>query len=136
MNYGNLLQDHHCFTKTECYHYFHSYCLLRYIEYHLKKAVDIAHRSMDKQDKQIVCPMCRLPITYDMQTLKAAPDIDAPDEEVVFRADVKMKRLQQKMAKLYDEQFKKGGIINEEEEKNRYLIIINEVIVVLKSVRD
>jgi len=36
-HFFSISQDHHCFTKTDCYHYFHCHCLLRYIKYHLNK---------------------------------------------------------------------------------------------------
>uniref|UniRef100_A0A6P8J5T6 E3 ubiquitin-protein ligase RNF25-like isoform X2 n=1 Tax=Actinia tenebrosa TaxID=6105 RepID=A0A6P8J5T6_ACTTE len=112
-------QDSHCFTKTECYHYFHCSCLARYIEYILRKIDE-----SDQEDKQIVCPMCRLPITYDLEALKMAPEDLFSDNEASYSPDKKMKRLQKEMAELFDKQLKKGGIINVEEEKNRFLIEI------------
>ncbi|KXJ08749.1 E3 ubiquitin-protein ligase RNF25 [Exaiptasia diaphana] len=115
-------EDHDCFTKTDCYHYFHCHCLLRYIDYHLNHCDE---NSDDSSAQQIICPMCREPITYDLDALKSAPDLDDNEEKIVYHADAEMKRLQREMSKLYNQQLQKGAIINVEEEKNKAVISLN-----------
>ncbi|XP_028517741.1 E3 ubiquitin-protein ligase RNF25 [Exaiptasia diaphana] len=123
-NPRGLSEDHDCFTKTDCYHYFHCHCLLRYIDYHLNHCDE---NSDDSSAQQIICPMCREPITYDLDALKSAPDLDDNEEKIVYHADAEMKRLQREMSKLYNQQLQKGAIINVEEEKNKAVISLNMV---------
>ncbi|XP_048582624.1 E3 ubiquitin-protein ligase RNF25 isoform X2 [Nematostella vectensis] len=113
-------KDSHCFTKTECYHYFHCSCLARYIDHTIK----MSKASGDDKQEQVVCPMCRLPISYDLEALKAAPHETTPEEVAVYKPDNKTKRRQKELAALYQRQLQKGGIIDVEQEKNKFLIDI------------
>ncbi|EDO35875.1 predicted protein [Nematostella vectensis] len=128
-----LIEDSHCFTKTECYHYFHCSCLARYIDHTIKMSKASGD---DKQEQailflllleigiKVVCPMCRLPISYDLEALKAAPHETTPEEVAVYKPDNKTKRRQKELAALYQRQLQKGGIIDVEQEKNKFLIDI------------
>jgi len=120
--YGFRQGDH--FTKTDCYHYFHSHCLAG----HLTASENIFREEQDKLPPwqqtaifQAVCPVCRAPIDYDVPTLKLAPQpqelAEAPPH---FVATPELRTLQEKMAALYLHQQSKGGIIQEE---NRTILL-------------
>ncbi|XP_016343316.1 E3 ubiquitin-protein ligase RNF25-like isoform X2 [Sinocyclocheilus anshuiensis] len=69
------------FTKTSCYHYFHSHCLGRYIthsEMELKDREreleeDKTRDRTEEEDLAVVCPVCREPLTYDLDALLSSP---------------------------------------------------------------
>ncbi|GFU57811.1 e3 ubiquitin-protein ligase RNF25 [Nephila pilipes] len=114
--------DDDVFTKTECYHYFHSHCLARYV----KSASYCENTDDSSQDstlnKEILCPMCRLQIHFQgSEDLYAPPS--AKDDEFVI--DEEVLAFQRKMADLYQKQVEKGGIIDIEAEKNKYLLEIS-----------
>ncbi|XP_063877671.1 E3 ubiquitin-protein ligase RNF25-like [Scylla paramamosain] len=126
--------DTDTFTKTQCFHYFHSYCLGRYIANCEEEAAAEEEQPqpawMAREKKQLMCPVCRDPIQKELNSedlLLAAP----PEEEentMEFRADdPTLVALQQKMAQLYLKQKEKGGIIDLEEEKNKFLLSSNRV---------
>ena len=51
------------FRKTDCYHYFHTLCLLRYIDYHRRLLADEEREEMGrrkgKRERVLECPVCR-----------------------------------------------------------------------------
>ena len=52
------------FRKTDCYHYFHTRCLLRYIDYHqrllaVQEREEMAGRRKGKRERVLECPVCR-----------------------------------------------------------------------------
>lgn len=126
--------DSDIFTKTPCFHYFHSYCLGRYI---LKCEEEAAAEEeepqpawMAREKKQLVCPVCRDPIQQELSSQELL--MSAPPEEdkcvTEFQADdPEIVAMQQRMAVLYLQQKEKGGIIDLEEEKNRFLVSSNRV---------
>ncbi|XP_016395523.1 E3 ubiquitin-protein ligase RNF25 isoform X2 [Sinocyclocheilus rhinocerous] len=69
------------FTKTSCYHYFHSHCLGRYIthsEMELKDREreleeDKTRDRTEEEELAVVCPVCREPLTYDLNALLSSP---------------------------------------------------------------
>ena len=69
--------------------------------------------------------MCREPITYDLEQLNSAPK--RQDVSIKYQADDEMKKLQRKMARLFQKQKKKGGIIDIEAESNKFLLDISVV---------
>ncbi|XP_030649078.1 E3 ubiquitin-protein ligase RNF25 [Chanos chanos] len=121
------------FTKTSCYHYFHSHCLGRYIT-HSEKELREREREMEEdktreraegEELTVVCPVCREPLTYDVETLLSAPAPSFPKmEEAGVGADFKQKWVE--LQKILERQRESGGIIDPEAESNRFLIHINE----------
>ena len=55
------------------------------------------------------------------------PDLISSPHQDHYEPDKEMKKLQKKMAALYAQQQKKGGIIDVEQERNRFLIGISSV---------
>ncbi|XP_026871484.1 E3 ubiquitin-protein ligase RNF25 isoform X2 [Electrophorus electricus] len=122
------------FTKTSCYHYFHSHCLGRYVTH---SEVELREREReleedksrnrveDEEELFVVCPVCREPLTYDANTLlsSAAPNFPQQDDEAV-RAEFKRKWAN--FQKILERQKEKGGVIDPEAESNRFLIHIND----------
>ncbi|KAL1140869.1 hypothetical protein AAG570_000797 [Ranatra chinensis] len=120
--YGFRQADH--FTKTQCYHYFHSHCLAG----HITASERIFREEQDKLPPwqqtatfQAVCPVCRAAISYDVETLRTAP----PPQEVseaprTFQPTPELRMLQQKMSALYLYQRSRGGIIQQD---NRTLLL-------------
>nr|XP_057905503.1 E3 ubiquitin-protein ligase RNF25 [Doryrhamphus excisus] len=119
------------FTKTRCYHYFHSHCLGRYAS-HSEKELRFLEKEMaeDKtaarhQELTVVCPVCREPLAYDLDQLLASaaphlPELDGAAIQSGFQQ--KWRELQ----KVLERQRRRGGVIDPEVESNRFLIHINE----------
>lgn len=68
----------------------------------------------------MVCPVCRLPINYDLASLEEAKEPNSGS--TVYTLTEKDKATQQKMAEMYQRQKDNGGIIDLEAEKNKYLV--------------
>lgn len=129
------------FTKTPCYHYFHSHCLARYIRHALEQ---IAQEEADKlsptpptaassdedgaaSKKVVCCPVCRLALCSSLLGL-AEQEHPPPVEQCrqpAFHMTPELERLQQGMAQLYVRQQRQGGIINVDAEKNKFLLEIS-----------
>ncbi|XP_061761726.1 E3 ubiquitin-protein ligase RNF25 isoform X1 [Nerophis ophidion] len=119
------------FTKTCCYHYFHSHCLGRYAS-HSEKELRLREKELaeDKtatrhQELTVVCPVCREPLAYDLDHLLASaapllPELDGAGLESSFQQ--KWRELQ----KVLERQRRRGGVIDPEMESNRFLIHTNE----------
>lgn len=70
---------------------------------------------------QIVCPVCREPIEYDLKYLRTQTSgKEEKEEKVTLSQDIR--ELQQRMANLFARQKAKGGIIDVEAERNKFLI--------------
>lgn len=91
-----MVQEGEAFTKTSCYHYFHCHCLGRYAshsESELRQREkeleeDKTRTRMDSQELTVVCPVCREPLTYDLDQLLSAPEPQLPQvnkQKPVFR---------------------------------------------------
>ncbi|XP_019745449.1 E3 ubiquitin-protein ligase RNF25 isoform X2 [Hippocampus comes] len=120
------------FSKTRCYHYFHSHCLGRYAR-HSEEEIRLRQQEMadDKtatqhQELTVVCPVCREPLTYDLGQLMASAAPQLPElDGAAIRS--KFRQKWQELEKVLDRQRSRGGVIDPEEESNRFLIHINEV---------
>ncbi|XP_030847572.1 scaffold attachment factor B2 isoform X1 [Strongylocentrotus purpuratus] len=111
-----LFEESAVFTKTSCYHYFHSFCLAQYLKYTEKD---------EEEDPK--CPVCReaLEVTL-LEKLQDAPEPsydDCPD--IVMTPD--LRRRQAKMKAEFERQKAKGGHIDIEAESNKHLISISHV---------
>ncbi|KAG8006564.1 E3 ubiquitin-protein ligase RNF25, partial [Nibea albiflora] len=121
------------FTKTNCYHYFHCHCLGRYVshsESELRQREkeleeDKTRDRADDEELTVVCPVCREPLTYDVDQLLSSPAPQLPElDKAAIGSNFQQKWCE--LQKLLERQRSKGGIIDPEEESNRFLIHINE----------
>uniref|UniRef100_A0A8B9Q0G3 E3 ubiquitin-protein ligase RNF25 n=1 Tax=Apteryx owenii TaxID=8824 RepID=A0A8B9Q0G3_APTOW len=119
-------QEREAFTKTQCYHYFHSHCLARYAQ-HMEEEVLMQQEEREqhlapspKQEVGVQCPVCRETLVYDLCALKAAPPPQHPLEP--YRPDAKTLQHQEELRLIFKRQQEKGGIIDPEAERNRYFI--------------
>merc|ERR1712156_59636 len=127
------LQEEDEIIKTECLHFFHKQCLGRYITnmqetYQEQKEELLAQNSNVTVNKfQLTCPVCREPIgesRYNLSDLLSAPPpLESEEEPPVYKVSDEMKRLQQKLSKVYLRQQAKGGIIDLEEEGKKMLVV-------------
>ncbi|XP_054031591.1 E3 ubiquitin-protein ligase RNF25 [Dryobates pubescens] len=119
-------QEREAFTKTQCYHYFHSHCLARYAQ-HMEEEIFMQQEEREqhlapstKQAVGVQCPVCRETLVYDLSALKAAPPPQHPLE--LYRPDAKTLQHQEELRLIFKRQQEKGGIIDPEAERNRYFI--------------
>ncbi|XP_010009251.1 PREDICTED: E3 ubiquitin-protein ligase RNF25, partial [Nestor notabilis] len=119
-------QEREAFTKTQCYHYFHSHCLARYAQ-HMEEEILMQQEEREqhlalspKQEVCVQCPVCRETLVYDLSALKAAPPPQHPLEP--YRPDAKTLQHQEELRLIFKRQQEKGGIIDPEAERNRYFI--------------
>ncbi|XP_044749639.1 E3 ubiquitin-protein ligase RNF25 [Coccinella septempunctata] len=117
------------FTKTQCFHYFHSFCLAEHLsitEKHFKEEQDKLP-SWQRTDKgfQAVCPVCREAINCDVDDLKKAAAPKQLEDAQNFSVSNELRILQAKMRELFSYQKSRGGIINIQEEENKLLLITN-----------
>ncbi|XP_056144290.1 E3 ubiquitin-protein ligase RNF25 isoform X2 [Lampris incognitus] len=128
-----LIEEEEVFTKTSCYHYFHSHCLGRYITHSERELrerekeleEDKTRERSDEQELTVVCPVCREPLTYNVDQLLSSPAPRDPElEGAEIGGDFRQKWFE--LQKLLEKQKAKGGIIDPEVESNRFLIHINE----------
>ncbi|XP_014272013.1 E3 ubiquitin-protein ligase RNF25 [Halyomorpha halys] len=102
------------FTKTDCYHYFHSRCLAGHLtasEASYKEEQDKLPPWQRGEEFQAVCPICRAHICFDVEVLKAADPPLELEEAPVFEPTPELRKLQESMSRLYLKQYSKGGII-------------------------
>lgn len=123
-------QANEAFTKTSCYHYFHSHCLARYA-HHMEEEVQSKLEEQEQNriapPQQVIgvqCPVCREPLTYDLEMLEAAPPPNHPLE--VYSPDKRTIQHLRKLRKIFEKQQAKGGIIDPEAERNRYFISLQK----------
>ncbi|XP_066579257.1 E3 ubiquitin-protein ligase RNF25 [Amia ocellicauda] len=120
------------FTKTQCYHYFHSHCLGRYATH---SESELRHRLQErKEDKTlntklaeeltVVCPVCREPLAYDLEVLQTSPAPHFPSE--CFSPGVEFQKQWVDLRKVLERQRQRGGVIDPEAERNKFLIHIHE----------
>ncbi|KAL2719062.1 E3 ubiquitin-protein ligase RNF25 [Vespula squamosa] len=115
------------FTKTECYHYFHSHCLAAHVaaaeRYYREEQEKLPQWQQDTTNKfQAICPVCRESIHCDVESLWSAPppiDVEAATD---FSVTAELKELQKQMAALYLRQQERGGIIDLEAEGVKMLL--------------
>ncbi|EZA62201.1 E3 ubiquitin-protein ligase RNF25 [Ooceraea biroi] len=115
------------FTKTECYHYFHSHCLAAHVaaaeRYYREEQDKLPQWQQDTTNKfQAICPVCRESISCDVESLWSAPppiDVEAATD---FSVTTELRELQKQMAALYLRQQQRGGIIDLEAEGVKMLL--------------
>lgn len=119
------------FTRTECFHYLHSYCLARHLNAMRRNYQDEFNKLPAWQQKtakpfQAHCPVCRENIKDETDSLRCAmPPSDlqnAPD----FQPTPELRELQQRMSSLFLHQKSRGAIIDSEAEVGAVLSIETE----------
>ncbi|XP_042309670.1 E3 ubiquitin-protein ligase RNF25 isoform X2 [Sceloporus undulatus] len=125
-----LIEENEAFTKTPCYHYFHSYCLASYTQ-HMEEEKCAQRKErlqtlapLPKEEDDVPCPVCRGPLVYDLETLQTAPPPQQPME--VYQPDTQTLLHREQLHLIYQRQQAKGGIINPEAERNRYFISLQK----------
>ncbi|XP_034289613.1 E3 ubiquitin-protein ligase RNF25 [Pantherophis guttatus] len=121
-------QENEAFTKTTCYHYFHSRCLASYIEY-MEKEINAQKKermqhltTVSREDIEVQCPVCREPLAYDLATLQAAP---LPQQLMeIYQPDQQTLQHREQLRQHFQRQQEKGGIIDVELERNRYFVTL------------
>ncbi|XP_044596170.1 E3 ubiquitin-protein ligase RNF25 [Cotesia glomerata] len=118
------------FTKTECYHYFHSHCLAAHIiasERYYREELDKLPQWQQDITKEFkaLCPVCREVINCDMNTLSLAPPPVDVEAATTFSISSELRDLQLKMSALYLHQQQQGGIIDPEAEEIKMLLRTN-----------
>ncbi|XP_068193666.1 E3 ubiquitin-protein ligase RNF25 isoform X2 [Antennarius striatus] len=126
-------QEGEAFTKTSCYHYFHCHCLGRYVS-HSESELRQREKELEEdktrdgaapQELTVVCPVCREPLTYDVDQLLSSPAPQLPElDGAAIGSSFQQKWLE--LQKVLERQRSKGGVIDPDEESNRFLIHINE----------
>ncbi|KAH8275386.1 hypothetical protein KR026_006310, partial [Drosophila bipectinata] len=105
------------FTRTECFHYLHSYCLARHLNAMRRNYQEEFDKLPAWQQKtadpfQALCPVCREHIGDDTDSLKCAMPpselTNAPD----FKVTQELRQMQQRMSQLYLQQKSRGAIID------------------------
>ncbi|XP_008203194.1 E3 ubiquitin-protein ligase RNF25 isoform X1 [Nasonia vitripennis] len=115
------------FTKTECYHHFHSHCLAAHVaaaeRYYREEQEKLPLWQQDTTNKfQALCPVCRESINCDVRSLTGAPppiDVEAATD---FAVTQELLDMQRQMAELFLRQQRRGGIIDLEAEGVKLLL--------------
>ncbi|KAL3275277.1 hypothetical protein HHI36_020045 [Cryptolaemus montrouzieri] len=121
--------DGDVFTKTPCFHYFHSFCLAKHLlttEKHFNEEQEkLPTWQKNTKGFQAVCPVCREAISCCVDDLKNAPPPKELEDAQNFSVTNELRLLQSKMQELFSYQKSRGGIIDIEEEENKLLLITN-----------
>lgn len=110
-------QDGDEFTKTICYHYLHSYCLVRHLlaskkNYQEEQEKLPAWQRKQSRQFQPVCPVCREPIDYDVEPLRKSKPPAELKNAPKFELTDELKGMQARMSNLFLHQKRRGGIID------------------------
>ncbi|CAK1580504.1 unnamed protein product [Parnassius mnemosyne] len=104
------------FTKTQCYHYFHSHCLASHLiagkKYYQEDLDKLPNwQQMQAPPYQPSCPVCRSEVSCNVDALKEAPPPIESNNAEPFRLTPEMKAMQKYMAGILDRQIAKGGVV-------------------------
>ncbi|CAG9855869.1 unnamed protein product [Phyllotreta striolata] len=115
------------FTKTQCFHYFHSYCLYNHLEttkrHYQEEQEKLPAWQKSTKGFQAICPVCRESINCDVEELKTALPPKDLENAQNFEVTKDLRVLQDRMKQLFSYQKSKGGIIDVEAEENKLLLI-------------
>lgn len=119
------------FTKTECYHHFHSHCLAAHVaaseRYYREEKEKLPHWQRDStKEFQAICPVCREPINCDVESLWSAPPPIDVETAADFAVSTELRDLQRRMSALFLRQQQRGGIIDPEAEGVKMLLRTEE----------
>ncbi|EDW47779.1 E3 ubiquitin-protein ligase RNF25 isoform X2 [Drosophila sechellia] len=119
------------FTRTECFHYLHSYCLARHLNAlrrNYQEEFDKLPAWLQKTADpfQALCPVCREHIGDETDSLKCAMPpselLNAPE----FKVTEELRQMQQRMSELYLQQKSRGAIIDVNAEGSAVISIETE----------
>ncbi|CAG2059309.1 unnamed protein product [Timema podura] len=117
------------FTKTHCYHYFHSHCLACHVTSTEKSYKEEQEKlpawQRNQRTCQVLCPVCREPVSCDMELLSNAPQPLDVQSAHQFELSDELRALQDQMAALFIRQKQRGGIIDPEAEESKLLLVTN-----------
>jgi len=121
--------DGDSFTKTQCFHYFHNYCLANHLlvteKHYNEEQEKLPAWKRSTVGFHAICPVCREPISCDVNELKSAMPPKEMENAQNFEVTKELKILQEKMQQLFIYQKSRGGIIDIEAEENKLLLITN-----------
>lgn len=117
------------FTKTECFHYLHSYCLARHLMALRRNYQEEYEKLPAWQQKtadafQAACPVCREIIRDESDSLKCAMPPAELQNAPEFQLTDELKELQRKMTSLFLHQKSRGAIIDLDAESGGGVISI------------
>ncbi|XP_037952732.1 E3 ubiquitin-protein ligase RNF25 [Teleopsis dalmanni] len=119
------------FTRTECFHYLHSYCLGRHLNAlrrNYREEFDKLPAWLQKTADpfQAACPVCREPIKDEADSLKCAMPPTELENAPDFKVTRELQELQQRMSSLFLQQKSRGAIIDIEAETAAVISIETE----------
>lgn len=119
------------FTRTECFHYLHSYCLGRHLTAMRRNYQEEYNKLPAWQQKtaesfQPVCPVCREPIKDEEDSLRCAMPPTELENAPDFHPTQELRELQQRMSVLFLQQKSRGAIIDTEMETTPVISIETE----------
>ncbi|XP_054738561.1 E3 ubiquitin-protein ligase RNF25 [Anastrepha obliqua] len=119
------------FTRTECFHYLHSYCLGRHLNAlrrTYKEEYDKLPSWLQKTADpfQALCPVCREPIKDEEDSLRCAMPPSELENAPEFKLTRELRDLQQRMSALFLKQKSRGGIIDVDAETGTVISIESE----------
>ncbi|XP_060652168.1 E3 ubiquitin-protein ligase RNF25 [Drosophila nasuta] len=119
------------FTRTECFHYLHSYCLARHLnalrrnyQEEFEKLPAWLQKTADAF--QALCPVCREHIHDESDSLKCAMPPSELENAPDFRVTQELRQMQHHMSQLYLQQKSRGAIIDAEAEGSAVIAIETE----------
>ncbi|XP_004527503.1 E3 ubiquitin-protein ligase RNF25 [Ceratitis capitata] len=119
------------FTRTECFHYLHSYCLGRHLNA-LRRTYKEEYDKLPSWLKktadpfQALCPVCREPIKDEEDSLRCAMPPLELENAPEFKLTRELRDLQHRMSALFLKQKHKGGIIDVDAESANVISIETE----------
>lgn len=125
------------FTRTECFHFLHSYCLGRHLtamrrNYQEEYSKLPAWQQKTAEPFQPVCPVCREPIKDEEDSLRCAMPPTELENAPDFRPTQELRELQQRMSVLFLQQKSRGAIIDTEIEAASVISIETEAEIELR----
>lgn len=119
------------FTRTECFHYLHSYCLARHLNALRRNYQEEFEKLPAWQKKtadgfQALCPVCREHIHDESDSLKCAMPPSELENAPDFRVTQELRQMQHRMSQLYLQQKSRGAIIDVEAEGSAVIAIETE----------
>lgn len=119
------------FTRTECFHYLHSYCLGRHLNALRRNYQDEYNKLPAWQQKtakpfQAHCPVCRENITDESDSLRCSMPPSELENAPDFEPSPELRELQHRMSSLFLHQKSRGAIIDSEAEGGAIISIETE----------
>ncbi|XP_067629251.1 E3 ubiquitin-protein ligase RNF25 [Eurosta solidaginis] len=119
------------FTRTECFHYLHSYCLGRHLSA-LRRTYKEEYDKLPSWLQKTVdpfkalCPVCREPIKDEEDSLRCAMPPSELENAPEFKLTRELRDLQQRMSALFIKQKSRGAIIDLDTEGGTVISIESE----------